>query len=381
MHAAISLLLALGLAHSSVPAAHNSLQADIATIVDLFYNNDFDQASHAVENLESRHPKHPAGPLFLAIVKYQRWVSAGLNEDGSWQIIESELKRALDLAKDMESVSPAQAHYYSGAALGFRARGLATRHRFVSAITDASASVRQLKEALALDPQLTDARLGLGMYHYFAARMPLPTKPMARLLVGEYGNREKGLEELWAVAQSSGIARMEARSVLSMILTKNDEADWNGADLLLTELMARYPRNPIYRLRLVYVAQRKGQLDRALTLADPNGAWLNTLHPSMRKNALAWAHYRTAECRLFQSHYDLAAQSLSKIEIDTVPKSLVQWIALRFANIEDAQGRHESARVAYSKISDKNATPLARRFRSQPFPEGPRDIAPFYSGY
>jgi hypothetical protein len=129
------------------------------------------------------------------------------------------------------------------------------------------------------------------------------------------------------------------------------------------------------------VAQRKGQLDRALTLADPNGAWLNTLHPSMRKNALAWAHYRTAECRLFQSHYDLAAQSLSKIEIDTVPKSLVQWIALRFANIEDAQGRHESARVAYSKISDKNATPLARRFRSQPFPEGPRDIAPFYSGY
>src|SRR6185312_13504470 len=255
-------------------ASEEAIKTEAAAIVDLFYDHDFARAAPAAAALEARHPGHPAGPLFTAVVEYQRWTAEGMRDDKAWAAVDKDLSRAADAAKTLEKDSPAWSEYYLGAALGFRARGLAARRSFFHAVPAAASSLRHLKRALELDPSLEDARLGLGMYHYFAARMPAAAKPFARLLTGEPGDRDQGLAELWTVANSSGIARMEARAVLSMILSKSDEADWAGAEKLLAELMTRYPHNPVYRLRRAYVAQRRGDLDAAAALADPDGAWL-----------------------------------------------------------------------------------------------------------
>lgn len=355
--------------------------AEISTVVDLFYDHDFDRARPAVAGLAARYPGHPAGPLFQAIVDYQRWVALGLRDDGSWDEVDRQLSLAVSCAKTLEKTAPAQSHYYQGAALGFRARGLAARRRFVRALPDAASALRHLKTALELDPSLQDARLGLGMYHYFAARMPAAAKPFARLLVGESGDRDLGLQELWTVANSSGAARMEARAVLSMILSKSDEADWDGAEKLLAELTARYPHNPVHRLRRAYVAERRGALDQALALSDPDGGWIRALNPAARDNARAWALYRAAEVRLFQDKIDEAGRRLAAVDERRAPKGLADWIALRRGNLADARGDRLAARALYAKVKDKNAAPLAKRFADEPFPAGPRDPAPFFSGY
>jgi hypothetical protein len=194
------------------------------------------------------------------------------------------------------------------------------------------------------------------MYHYFAARMPSAAKPFARLLTGEPGDRELGLSELWSVANSTGFARMEARAVLSKILSKNDEADWPGAEKLLAELMARYPRNPLYRLRRVYVAERRGDLDAAAALADPDGGWLAEVHPGPRPNARAWALYRAAECDLLRGRLDAAGRRLAALDEHSAPKGLRDWIPLRRLEIADARA-------------------------GRPARAGARDVAPFFSGY
>ena len=316
-----------------------------------------------------------------AIVAYQRWIAEGLRDDGSWKAVDRDLTRAIDSAKAFESSSPALSHYYLGAALGFRARGLGAQHRFVRAVRDAAAALKNLKKALELDPSLEDARLGLGMYHYFAARMPPAARPFARMLMGEPGDREKGLAELWSVANSDGAARMEARAVLASILSRSGEEDWKGAEKLLAELMGRYPRNPIYRLRRAYVAERLGDLDRAVALADPDGAWISALHPGLRDNARAWSRYRVAEVRLMQRRYDEAGKLLSLLDADRAPKGLGDWIRLRRANLDDARGRRDEARAGYEKIKEREAGVNARLFLSIPFPGGPRDFAPYFSGY
>lgn len=361
--------------------AEGAMRRDVSEIVDLFYGHDFDRAAPAAAALEARHPGHPAGPLFSAIVKYQLWVAEGLREDGSWDAVDRDLSRAVAAAKGMAAASPAESHYYLGAALGFRARGLAARRRFFRALPDAAASLRELKLSLALDPAREDARLGLGMYHYFAARMPPAAKPFARLLTGERGDRDKGLAELWSVANSSGAARMEARAVLSMILSKPDEADWAGAEKLLAELMARYPRNPVYRLRRTFVAERRGEWEAAAALADPDGKWIAALHPGLRLNARAWALYRAAECRLLQGRLAEAEKLLARVDDRRAPKGLGDWLRLRRGNLADARGRRDEARAAYAGVRDKEAARLARRFLKRPFPDGPRDVAPFFSGY
>lgn len=380
MNAAALAALMLTPAFASGPE-EAAVRADAAAIVDLFYGHDFERAAPAADALAARHPAHPAGPLFQAIVAYQRWMAEGLRDDGAWPAVEKKLDAAESMARALESTDPAASHYYAGAALGFRARGLGARKRFVRALPAATASVRQLRQALDLDPSLEDARLGLGMYHYFAARMPAAAKPLARLLVGEPPDREKGLAELWQVARSTGIARMEARAVLSMILAKDDERDWKGAEALLAELMARYPRNPIYRLRRAYVAERRGDLNAAVALSDPDGAWIAALNPGLRDNARAWARYRVAEVRLLQGRYDAAEKALAPLDPRKTPKGLAPWVLLRRANLDDARGRRGDARAGYARVDDKLAGPLAKRFHDEPFPGGPRDVAPYFSGY
>jgi tetratricopeptide (TPR) repeat protein len=332
--------LALLLCAAPAAAADNGevrLRAEAAAIVDLFYAHDFDRADPAADALAARHPGHPAGPLFQAIVAYQRWLAEGLKEDGSWERIDALLSKAVAESGPLAATAPAESHYYRGAALGFRARGLAATHHMLRALPDAASSVRELRQALDLDPSLEDARLGLGMYHYFAARMPGAAKPLAKLLVGEPPDREKGLAELWQVARSTGIARMEARAVLSMILSKDEEADWSGAETLLAELMTRYPRNPIYRLRRTFVAERRGDWDAAAELADPDGPWIAALDPRLRDNTRAWARYRLAEIRLFQGRLDDAAASLALLKGVKAPKKLAPWIGRRRNEVDGAR--------------------------------------------
>ncbi|MBI3566283.1 MAG: hypothetical protein HY079_13890 [Elusimicrobia bacterium] len=337
--AALAVLLCAAPALAGDPG-EAALRAEAGAIVDLFYGHDFDKAAPAADQLAARHKGHPAGPLFQAIVAYQRWTAEGLREDGSWEKIDGLLTHAAADAAAMEASAPAESHYYRGAALGFRARGMAARRKFVRALPDAASSVRQLRQALDLDPSLEDARLGLGMYHYFAARMPTAAKPLARLLVGERPDREAGLAELWTVAGSTGIARMEARAVLAMILSKEDEADWKGAEALLAELMGRYPRNPLYRLRRAFVAERRGDWDAAAALADPDGAWLREIHPGLRENSRAWALYRAGEARLLQGRRDEARRFLTPIDERKAPKSLLPWLKRRRAELATgARGR------------------------------------------
>jgi hypothetical protein len=344
-------LLSASALGAAAPRADEALKAEVSSIVDLFYGHDFEKAAPAAAALEARHPGHPVGPLFEAVVAFQRWTAEGLKDDRSWEAVDHDLARAIGEAEAMEKTSPAESNYYMGAALGFRARGLAARKSFLRAVPAAASSLRHLKKALELDPTLEDARLGLGMYHYFAARMPPAARPFARVLMGESGDREKGLAELWSVANSSGVARMEARAVLSMILSKNDEADWAGAEKLLAELMGRYPRNPIYRLRRVYVAEKRGNWDQAAALADPDGTWIAALHPGLRDNARAWAAYRAAECDLMRGRPDAAARRLAPLDEKKAPKGLRDWIVRRRAEL------------------------------ASPPPGGYKDVAPFFSGY
>lgn len=375
---AVAFLLLLAAAHAG--AARPELERELGALVPLFYDMDFDAARAGADALAKRHPGHPAGPFYRSVSAYQSWIAEGMSSTGTFRAFESDLDDAEAAAKALMKTDPAEGHYYLGAANGFRARAWGAQRRFLKAVPAAASAVKHLKKALELDASLEDARLGIGMYHYFAARIPGGAKPFAHLLFGERGDREKGLAELRRVADSSGTARVEARSLLSMILAKDDEADWAGAEKILVELAARFPRNPIYRLRRVYVAQKRGDLDAAAALADPNGTWISRLHPRVRVPAREWALYRAAESRLLQGRLTEAGRWLDPLGREMRLWGLKDWVLLRRGNLADAAGRDAEADVLYDKVKGK-AAPLARRFKKQRFPGGPKDVAPFFTGY
>jgi tetratricopeptide (TPR) repeat protein len=360
-------------------AAPPEVEKELAGVVDLFYDMQFDKSHAAADAMAARHPKHPAGVFYRGVSSYQRWIAEGMRSTGTYRAFEADNEAAEKSARAL--LPSAEGHYYLGATLGFRSRANAAQKHFFRALPDGASAIKHLKKALALDPSLSDARLGMGMYHYFAERMPAGAKPFAYLLIGERADRKLGMSELWSVAESTGFARWEARSVLAVILSKDDEADWAGADKLLGELTARYPHNPIYRLRRAYVAERRGDYDAAVALADPDGKWFGTLHPAVRVPARAWALYRAAECRLLQGRPGDAGAWLEALDGVPHPRGMKDWVLLRAANVYDAGGKPRLADELYGRIKDKKPAELASRFRKERYPAGPKDTAPFFTGY
>ncbi len=362
-------------------AASPAFQNELAGVIDQFYDMQFDKARAAAQDLAVKRPTHPAGVFYRGVSTFQRWIAEGMRSTETYHAFEVDNEASEKLSLALMKTNPAEAHYYLGATLGFRSRGYAAQKKFFRAFPDGASAVKHLKKALALDPSLTDARLGMGMYHYFAARMPSGAKPFAYLLIGESPDRKLGLEEIWSVAHSTGISRMEARSVLATILSKDDEADYAKAEELLAELNGRYPHNPIYRLRRAFVAEKLGNFDAAVKLADPDGPWFETLHPSVRGPARAWSLYRATECRLLQGRPVEAGLWLDALEKLAHPRGMKDWVVLRRANILDSQGRKAEADELYGRVSDKVPSALAERFRKARYPAGPKDAAPFFTGY
>ncbi len=321
--AAASLLLA------APSRAARPLEAELAGIVDLFYDLRFDAAQQAADRLAAEHPGHPAGPFFQSVVSYQRFVAEAPKHDETLREFESRSRKAVEAAQAWISTSPAEGQYYLGAARGFRARVLAAQRKYFRALPEALGGVRGLKKALALDPSLEDAYLGLGMYHYYRARMPAAAKPFAFLLTGEGSNIQQGLAELRRTAEKGGAAKMEARSVLAAILASDHERRWDEAETLLAGLMDRYPHNPLYRLRRVYVAERRGRFDDAAAWADPDGAWVAGLDASLRDAAREAALYRAAEASLLAGKPDAARKDLDALASGGCPDDLRPWLEKR----------------------------------------------------
>jgi hypothetical protein len=299
-----------------------AVEKEVSGIIDLFYDLRFEEASQAAKTLELHFPGHPAGPFYAALVSYQLYLQNVSSSEEALASFDKDSARAIDAAQALAQAEPAVSEYYLGAALGFQSRALVSGKHYVAAISKARPSIKHLKKAWELDPSLEGAQLGIGMYDYFMSRVPLAFRPFAFAAMGSWGNRKRGLEELLQVAASSAPARMEARAVLSAIYASKKERLWPKAEELLKELSARYPGNPLYRLRLAYVLEQEGRWTEAEQTADPESGWTQKLNPVLEASARAAGALRKAEALLFEGKPELAKKELESLNAASLPPKL-----------------------------------------------------------
>lgn len=310
-------------------AAADPVEGEMAEVVDLFYGLRFAEARAAARAAEGRHPGHPAPVFFSAVVAFQEMLAELGRSTAAAAAFEGEAARAVAAAEAWASTAPAVSEYYQGAAHGFRARALFATKGPMASTGSARRAVKHLRRALELDPSFEDGYMGLGMYEYYVGQAPLLARPFAYALVGVWGNERKGLEHLERAARSSGPARMEARSALAAIYASDRQARWADAETLLRDLVDRYPGNPLYRLRRVYVALRRDAWGEVRALADPDGPWLEKVPLSLRSRARAAALYRAAEGELLAGRADEAAVLLSRLDGLELPPGLEEWVKRR----------------------------------------------------
>lgn len=139
----------------------------------------------------------------------------------------------------------AEAWFYLGAAYGARAQWRVLREERVAAARDGKRIKTALDRALALDPELYDAKFGIGLYRYYADVVPAALRVLRWLLFLPGGNRQDGLRQMYDARDRGQVVRGEAEYQLHLIYLWYEKRT-RDALTMVQGLQKRYPHNPLF---------------------------------------------------------------------------------------------------------------------------------------
>jgi tetratricopeptide (TPR) repeat protein len=328
-------------------------------------------------------PSEPAAPVFDAYTLFSMQVSDEHDTDYDAQIaLRAEEGIGLARARVAADDEDADAQFLLGQALFHRARLKGIRGRLISAGSDGEEAREHLERALEARPAMADAKLPLGMWYFYAGRLPAFVKWMSWLWFIPTGDSETGLRFLQEVYANGDLYRWDAAFMLMNIYTQY-EPDHSKAFALGRELIERYPNNLLVRneyLELLLAACRfeetieEAQRIEALPAQDERSQ-------ALRRIARVWR--ARAEIQLGEPQ---RAQSvLAEFGQDGPERPYwgSAWIGLVRGHALDVQGQRAAARAEYERVSalepphgSRRAAQLAKEGLRTPFDPDARSCEP-----
>jgi tetratricopeptide (TPR) repeat protein len=165
--------------------------------------------------------------------------------------LEREAAAAIDASEQWTSRQPGrgEAWFYLAGSYAPLVQARVFRGQRLSAARDGKKVKTALERALSLDPTLTDAYFGIGLYHYYAGVAPTALKILGWLLLLPGGDRAQGLREMVQAREHGTLLRGEADYQLHWIYLWYEHQPERALELLRS-LDARYPSNPVFLQRI-----------------------------------------------------------------------------------------------------------------------------------
>lgn len=240
----------------------------------LMMDGDLDGAIVVFKQIQARDPQSPLGYLLEADAMWWRIYYSTAN------LIDPDVFAATDLPttpydahfEDLLNVTirksearihagqaVARSYLYEGMAYALRARLTGLRDKDLPTARAGKKMRALLLQALRLDPNLTDAYLGVGIYNYFVDTLSAVVK-LLRFLIGlPGGSRVVGLQQLQLAAEQGDIARAEAKFYLAKDFSRGNERQYTRAIQLFRELDREYPQNPLWEMLIGSLYFRMGE--------------------------------------------------------------------------------------------------------------------------
>jgi predicted Zn-dependent protease len=349
---------------------------------DHFYNMDYDRAIQEFEKLLDRRPSDPSAVNhLLSTILMRELYRMGAMNSGEYANdsfigqahrtadpkVKARIKQLVDRA---ESLEDQQLKTNPNSVSALYARGV-TRAQFAlytalmerawfSALRNAVGARRDHERVLELDPNYVDAKLVVGTHNYVMGSLPWSVK-VAVALVGLSGTKQKGLEYLRQVAESSGENSTDAKVVLSLFLRR--EHRYDEARALMHDLVARYPRNYLFPLEEANLLRDGGHPQEAA--ADYRKVW-----QSGREGKYGNLHYELAawglgELLRNQKDYAGAAAAYELVSEDPEPDpDTLQKANLAAGEMYDLLQKRDLAMKKYQTVLAENgSTPPAEKAR------------------
>jgi tetratricopeptide (TPR) repeat protein len=242
---------------AATPLSH---PPDTSTILDHIYSGREDLAIPEAHQMQEKYPALPLGYLLEAEA---RW----------WRIwcISAEFKYGMTMPRHREKLGADQAYLelttkaYALAEAGLREHDSAEM-RFYAGMADVQAArlyglrgesraaarvgVRareNFERALALDPTMADAYLGLGLYNYYVDTLSTLARVLRFVMGIPGGSKEEGIRQLHRAIAEGQLTPVPARFYLALDLHNYDQR-YEEALKVITPLAEQYPENPLIQL-------------------------------------------------------------------------------------------------------------------------------------
>lgn len=322
--------------------------------LDSLYNLEFDGALARFTLLTSLDSTHPAGPFYTAVAlatKTARLTSQNNVTD------ETQVANLIDEAARrgqarLAATPPAAGrnndptvHLVLAGTLAMRGQRAAERRHYLVAWEATKASYAHLLEAAKQPGGQADAAYGLGVLHYYLARL----SGLSRVLVGWLfiaGDRDRGLQELELAAQQATYARMAARIELAHLYATL-ERRYEVALPYAAEAAQRYPNNPDLTFLLANTYSELGRPGESVAVAEmirerlEAGRYENALWPRYEQllGKVALDRGALAEAR---KHFTNALHVH-----DDQYLWVKAWALTRLGMVEDLEGHRAAALARY----------------------------------
>ncbi len=226
-------------------------------------NGDSAGATRIFQDLERQHPDSPLGYLLEAdVVWWKIYLTTGnLVDPDVFDVVSKSTTpddpRFLGLIHEATSRAEARVRAKQdlarslvdeGMAYGLLARFYGLRDNDLPTARAGKKMRALLLRALQIDPSLTDAYLGVGIYNYFVDTLPEIVKLLKFFIGLPGGSREVGLQQLELAATKGDLIRGEAQFYLAKDFSRGNERQYERSLVLFKQLAAQYPKNPLWTL-------------------------------------------------------------------------------------------------------------------------------------
>jgi tetratricopeptide (TPR) repeat protein len=380
-----------------VPLAFASIiwatEARLAKGWEHFYNLEYDEALREFQQQVEREPDNPDAHNHVAqTVLYREMFLAGALESElvsgsnpflrrerlsastvSAKLFEDSIEKAIAIASERRDNDPEdiRALYSLGVSHGLRANyNFLVRKAWMDSLKEATAARKLHNNVVELDPSFVDARLLQGVHDYVVGSLPWHYKFLG-FLTGFRGDKKEGIETLELVAAKGRMNHYDAKVLLAAIY-RRERRPLEALPLLKT-LIARFPRNYLFRLENVQMYSDAGEKDEALMELEEIEDLKRQNAPGFRSLPLEKVFYYRGNLLFWYRDFDAAIEQLRRVtpkvaRLD-LQTAVMAW--LRLGQTLDLKGQRKEAVEAYrqaiSVAPESEAAKEAREHLSSPY--------------
>jgi len=272
-----------------------SLPPLAASILDHIYSGRMDLAIPEARQLQQQQPNHPLGYLLEAeSLWWGIWCTSADYRYGMTMARHREKQTAdqpyFNLATKASVLADAQLkqhetgemQLYAAMADSLLARLYSLRWENRATARAGVRAREHYERALALDPSLADAYLGLGLYNYYVDTLSTMARVLRFMMGIPGGSKEEGIRQLHLAMLYGQLTPAVARFYLAINLHNYDQR-YEEALQVLRPLVEEYPQNPLFQLAIGDLYAKLGRKPQALEAYRAADASPNMTEPACHR--------------------------------------------------------------------------------------------------